>query len=200
MGQISNFFDKLRGRQACPVCSGPVDTVLTSSDMLCKGCDTYLEAAEGKLRPIPDDRVYERHVFGAPTPWTDLRAVTFPTIKFSSDDYISDLIMTKKAGVRVLNAHWPSGCCICGKPSSRLERRTRVIVFPAGQGVLNVRDQEVTLVADGIPHCNEHTGGVEFDRIDFAITGSDPGFGLVFRSLFYRNAFRKLNPWDWPLL
>jgi hypothetical protein len=189
--------DKLRGRQPCPVCSGPVDTV-GPREMLCKKCDTYLELAEKTLRPIPEDRVAKNYVFGVPTPWKDVRAVTFPGGFSAPAAQLTDLVLTKKTGIRVLEAQWPAGCCVCGKPSSHNERHGREVIFPREWGIINLGSQKATLVADGIPHCGEHSEGAVFDRVSFAILGSDLAFGLLFRSLAYRNAFRKLNPWPWP--
>ena len=200
MGILSDLGDKLRGRKPCPLCANPLDMITAASNVLCTSCDTYLERVDGELRPIPESRVDERHVFGAPTHWTDIRHVTFPTIKFSVDDYLSDLAMTKRSGTRVLEAHWPSGCCVCCKPPTRVEKAARVIVFPASTGVIKIRDQEATLVANNVPHCDEHRAGVVFDRIEVPIFNVSPAFGLLFRSLAYRNAFRRLNAWAWPEL
>jgi hypothetical protein len=187
--------DKLRGRKSCPVCDGPIDTATKSSALLCKGCDSYLDLVEGALQRTSENKLDSHHVFGTPTPWTDLRAITFPTI-FAPMVQLTDLALTKKAGVRVLDARWPDGCCICGKPATRRERQARVVIFPREWGIFNIGSQKATLVAD-VPHCGEHAGGAVFDRVSFAILAGDPDFGLCFRSLAYRNAFRKLNPWPW---
>lgn len=199
MGILSTLGDKLRGRAPCPVCARPLDLLLAPANLLCTSCDTYLERADGALHPIPEERIEERHVFGAPTHWPDIRNVTFPTIKFSVDDYLSDLVMTKRSGVKVLEAHWPSGCAICCKPPTRVETVARVIVF-YGPGLIKIRDQEATVVANNVPHCNEHTGGMVLDRIDMPGLNVSPAFGLLFRSLAYRNLFRQLNAWPWPEL
>ncbi len=189
--------DKLKGRKVCPVCKGPVDTVLVPDALLCRTCDTYLEMVDGALRPIAEDCVAPRHVFGAPTPWRDLRAVTFPGLIAPLPALLTDLALEKRAGVRLLEAQWPNGCCVCAGAAVRKERQARVVIIPREWGIFNIGTQRVTLVADGIPHCAEHSGGVVFDRVSFAITAGDPAFGLVFRSLGYRNKFRKLNPWAW---
>ncbi|HTW35175.1 MAG TPA: hypothetical protein VMD53_11210 [Rhizomicrobium sp.] len=187
--------DTLRGRVACPVCNGPIDTALKSSALLCKGCDTYLEIVDGALQRMPEDRIGGTHAFGAPTPWSDLRAVTYPSISVPMVQ-LTDLALTKNKGARVLEAQWPDGCCVCGKPATRRERVARVVIIPREWGILNVGSQKLTLVAD-VPHCSEHSGGAAFERISFAVGLDDPQFGLCFRSLAYRNAFRKLNPWPW---
>jgi len=189
--------DKLRGRQACPVCKGPIDTVAVPKALLCKACDTYLELVDGGLRRIPEDRLESGHVFGAPTPWKDIRAVTFPTVFAALPTQLTELALAKKAGIRLLEAQWPAGCSVCGQPATRHERQARVIVIPREWGIFNIGSQKITIMADGIPHCSEHSGGAVFDRIAFAVSLADPAFGLNFRSLAYRNAFRKLNPWPW---
>lgn len=187
--------DKLRGRMACPVCNGPIDTVLRSSALLCKGCDSYLEVADGALRRMPDNRLDGAPAFGAPTPWSDLRAVTYPSYAAPAAQ-LSDMALTKNKGARRLEAQWPEGCAVCGKPATRRERVARVVIIPREWGIFNIGSQQLTLVAD-VPHCGEHSGGAVFERISFGVGLDDPQFGLCFRSLAYRNAFRKLNPWPW---
>jgi hypothetical protein len=189
--------DKLKGRKACPVCKGPVDTVLVRDAMLCRTCDNYIEMVDGVLERIPNDRVAQGHVFGAPTPWTDLRAVTFPSVIAPLPVLLTEMALEKKAGVRPLDAQWPAACCVCGGAAVRYERLARVVIIPREWGILNIGTQRITLVADGIPHCAEHSGGAMFDRVAFAVSAGDTAFGLVFRSLCYRSKFRKLNPWPW---
>jgi hypothetical protein len=49
---------------------------------------------------------------------------------------------------------------------------------------LSVGDQQATLVANGIPHCTEHSGGVVLNRVFFANAGGVTAFGLCFRWSF----------------
>jgi len=63
---------------------------------------------------------------------------------------------------------------------------------------LNVGDQTIRLVAENVLHCNEHSSGIDFGRVTFATPISYSVYGLRFRSLAYRNAFRAINAGTWP--
>ncbi len=87
---------------------------------------------------------------------------------------------------------------VCAEPASRTETIARKITIPRFKGAINVGDLKVTLLGDGIPHCAAHSGGAAFGRVSIASKGATP-YGLLFRSLAYRNAFRALNAWEWVL-
>jgi hypothetical protein len=194
------FFDKLLGRKPCPKCGCPLD--LFSSDgengALCKRCDLYVKEARGGTQPVSPDRIALRPWFAVPLPWRDVRAVQEgPVIEFDANSEIMRMLTTKDAGVRRLEANWPEGCCVCGKPAVRVETVTRNITIPRHRGAIAVGEQTITLLADSIPHCGEDKGGVAFGKVRCATPLDYQHYGLLFRSLHYRNAFRALNPWEW---
>lgn len=197
MGVFGGLLNKLRGRLACPICDGPVDTVPVSKDILCYGCDTYLDKVDGKLQPITGDRLYFMPFYGVPTPWEEIRGVTFETIKFEIQDDLMDKVLTKDGGVRMLDARWPPGCCVCGKPPTRSGIHKRAIKTGMPGKLVQVRSLGLRLVAKDIPYCDEHSDGIAFDRVPVGIFHIEDLFGLKFRSLAYRNAFYKLNSWKW---
>jgi hypothetical protein len=164
---------------------------------LCRACDSYIELSQGVWQPIPDSRLAQDYIYAVPTPWTDLRAVTFPGVISALPVQLTDLALTKNKGIRVLDATWPSSCCICGKPATRFGQHARVVIIPREWGFINLGTQKVTLVANGVPYCNAHSDGVLFDRVPPANPLANFDFGLNFRLLGFRNAFRKLNPWPW---
>lgn len=184
------------GTGPCPVCGEPIKlTFGANSFLLCRACGSYLEAANNKLNRKTANCLASDPVFAVPLPWTDLGLVLFPNAPMSVDDVISDLVMTKKEGARLLPAKWPMRCCVCGKSPRRMETHARTVVY-RGYTWFYLRDKQVTLVAQGIPYCEEHTNGVRFDRVHFADAG-ESSFGLLFRSLAYRAEFWKTNPWRW---
>ncbi len=192
--------DKLNRRRECPVCHGLVNTLLRSSGLLCKSCDTYFSLVEDKLVPMDPKTVSANHDFAAALPWKDVGAgVTFPGGLAHPMVQLTDALTTKRDGVRVLDAKWPDGCCVCGLPPARRQRLAREVLIPREWGILNLGSKQLTLVADGVPHCAAHSGGVAFDRVLFAShnTGGEMSFAILFRWLGYRIAFRKLNPWPW---
>lgn len=186
------------GEGPCPICGSRIQTDLGSeSCILCKNCGRYLEAANKKLKPMDENRVESSPTFAVPTPWSDLIGVSYPTAPMSIDDYLFDKLMSKHEGVRVLDAHWPAGCCVCGKPATREMVIGRVINYSAPKRI-RMRDKQVTLIAQGIPYCDQHSGGVDFSAVRF---GTPPrteyGFGLRFCSYAYRDKFWKKNLWKW---
>jgi hypothetical protein len=192
------FFDKLLGRKPCPKCGHPVGSV--SGGKVCLHCDTYLTKSGDALVPMAADFVADRPWFASPLPWPDVRAVQEGVVlELSAATALMRMIGTKDEGVRRLDAQWPQKCCLCGGPAARSETIAQAITIPRFKGALNVGDQKVTLVVPDIPHCGAHSGGVAFGRIlSLASTVSIP-YGLLFRSLGYRNEFRARNPWKWLL-
>lgn len=184
-------FMGLPGKGPCPECGTSVETIASSaSDMLCGVCNTYLDAGERKLRRSDPQRVAPEPRYAAPTPWPDISNVVFPTVAFSIQDKIQDMLTTKGGGVRVMDARWPQACCVCGAQAARFDTAARTIAKPG-----NIVDTEITLVAKDVPYCKTHKDGIKFDRVQGATAGTDTGFGIHFRSLAYRNAFMKANPW-----
>lgn len=184
-------FMGMPARGACPECGGKIETMGSSQqNLLCRGCNSYLDAGGGKLVRSDPNRVTEQPVFAAPSPWKDVTLVVYPTVSFSVQDAIQDWMTTKKGGVRVMDAKWPQVCCVCGKPPTRLDTVSRVFAKPG-----NIVDTQIIGVAEDVPYCNHHKDGIIFERIDSATPGASGCFGLKFRSLAYRNAFMKANPW-----
>jgi hypothetical protein len=184
-------------RGICPVCSAPISVNLGSSSMmLCPNCGDYLEVVEKKLRQMDPTLVTLQPLFAAPTPWTDMQAPRFGAISFGIEDALTDMILTKKEGVRVLDAKWPAGCCVCGKHATREETITARFIF-APPGLMFRRDKEATVIAKVVPHCAEHKDGARFERAMFSTPQQETIVGLFFRSYAYQIQFRKLNPWKW---
>lgn len=185
------LFMGLPGRGACPACGGTIETGTASeSNLLCRGCNGYFDAGQGKLKPSDPQRVAPEPTFAAPTPWDDLTNIVFPTIAFSAADKIQDMLTTKGGGTRVMEARWPAGCSVCGRTAVRFDTAMRRIAKPG-----TIIDTEIVLLAKDVPYCAEHKDGVKFDRVSSATPGADGGFGVFFRSLAYRNAFLAANPW-----
>jgi hypothetical protein len=187
---------KRGGYGPCPFCHTSIKAYTgDAKNLLCGGCGAYLNADEDRLVSIETERTPETPFFAAPTPWTDVFNVVSPGVPLSFDDYLRGTIeelIEKKAGVRLLGAHWPDGCCVCGQPATRKDGLA-VKVKLAGR----FRDTSVTLVASDIPYCAQHKDGIAFDRVSFDSPGLDMGYGILFRSLSYREAFRRMNAWQW---
>jgi hypothetical protein len=192
------FFDKLLGRKPCPKCGHALGSV--SGGKLCHHCDTYVIKSGNALVPMAKDFVADRPWFAAPLPWPDVRAVQEGTVlELSAASALARMVTTKDEGVRQLTAQWPKKCCVCGKSATRFETIAQSVTIPRFKGMMNVGDQTVTLVAPDIPHCGEHGAGVKFGRIMSLASIIDIPYGLLFRSLAYRDEFRALNPWTWVL-
>lgn len=195
---VMGFFDKLLRRKPCPKCGHPVGSV--SGGRVCVHCDTYLTKSGDAVVPMASDFVADRPWFASPLPWRDVRAVQEGAVlELSAATALARMLTTKDEGVRRLDAQWPKQCCVCGEASTRRETIARAITIPRFKGPMNVGDQTVSLVAEGIPHCDAHSGGVAFGRILSLATSMDIPYGLLFRSLAYRGDFRGLNKWDWVL-
>ena len=198
---ITSSFMGLVRRAPCPMCGATVAVNLGfSTFMLCPNCGDYLEAVDKQLCQMDPTLVKSIPTFGAPTPWTDMQGPTFGTISFFQwDDLAGDLtqwILTKKEGVRVLDANWPAVCCVCGRTPTREEAISRKFSFTP-PGIIRVREKQATVVAKGVPHCDEHEHGAVFDRVMFSTPGQETVLGLVFCSYAYQIEFRRLNPWKW---
>jgi hypothetical protein len=172
--------------------------------LLCPGCGEYLETTQKKtkLRRMDPASSAPWPRFAAPTPWTDIETPVGETVSFFKtwDDLPGDLTewaLTRKRGVRVLDAKWPTSCCACDQPAVREETTTSKFTFrPPGQ-MVGVRRDEATLIAKGIPHCAEHKQSAYFDVVRFAAKDEPSRVGVCFRSYAYQIEFRRLNPWTW---
>ena len=181
------------GKGTCPTCAASLQTTFGAS-IICKSCGEYLTVANKAFRQIDPNSTNLRPFYAAPTPWADIAAARSTTMTFTLEDYAFDKFMTKNEGVRVWDAKWPGGCCVCGKAKTRDETVVNTFVFTP-PGLIRIRDKEAKLIAKGVPYCSEHNNGVEFGRVLFNM--DQTGFGLLFRSYAYRNSFRLLNPWKW---
>jgi hypothetical protein len=175
-------------KKTCPVCQQPLARL--SSYGVCKHCDSFLQTKDGEFAPVPEETIAPEPAFGAPTHWPDVVNVTFPGIMAPS--------LTIPAGARVLEAQWPSECCVCNRPADHGEQIAVTVKIPWNFGILNLGEKKVVLVAKDAPHCRQHKGGAAFSRIEMASEGRSMPFGIRFRSLAFRNKFRRLNPWPWP--
>lgn len=197
VGIIAHFlpiFVGFGGKGPCPVCSGEIEVMLgKESYIFCKNCGEYLEAGYKKLWQMDVNHIADDAAFAAPIPWNDLNFATSPTISLPiSGPPVDPSLMNKKGPDRILTAKWPKVCCVCGKQAIRKESISEVVIKPP-EGVIKGRDEQITLIAEGIPYCDKHTKGVRFGRII-----SLEGWYLKFRSYAYRNKFREMNPWQWP--
>jgi len=184
-------FMGMPARGPCPECGGTIEAMgSTDRNLFCRGCNSYLDAAGGKLQRTDPARVETEPTFAAPTPWTDITNVVYPTIALSAQDAMQDWITTKKEGMRVMEARWPQMCCVCGAAPVRFDSVKREFAKPG-----NIVDTQIIAVAKDVPYCGQHKGGLIFERLDSATPGQAYGFGIKFRSLPYRNAFMKANPW-----
>ena len=185
------LFMGMPGRGLCPECGGAIEAqTARATNLLCRGCVSYLDAGEGKLRRAASTSTSVMPIFAAPTPWDDLNLIVFPTLGFSAQDKIQDALTTLAAGTRVMDPAWPQGCCVCNEAAVRFDTVMRKVAKPGA-----VFDKEITLVLKDVPYCGQHKDGISFDRVSSDTPGAEDGFGLKFRSLAYRNAFMAVNPW-----
>jgi hypothetical protein len=191
---IGLVFAGAGGKGPCPVCAGEISTLFASeSNLLCTNCNTYLRCRRGTLSVMSDAEISPEPSFGAPTEWEDV--VGLYGASAAGDAY--DLVTTKNTGGRVLSATWPDGCCVCGEPARFAETiRAEATLVPLT--AIHLRTRKATLVAAGIPHCEKHKGGVKFGPAPVATPPKTHDmYGLLFRSLAYRNKFCRANPWKW---
>lgn len=195
-GILNLFVSPLGGYGKCPVCGSFIEAEAgDATELLCAGCGAYLDAKIDRLETIEPERVMEKPLFAAPTPWPDVRGVISSTIAFSATDYLQDKISefaAKKDGVKLLNARWPAGCCVCGHPATRKEQYALPVTMAGAY-----RDTKATLVANDVPYCDKHRDGIAFERVVFNSGSNEKSYGILFRSHAYRESFRKLNPWNW---
>lgn len=183
-------------RAACPSCGAELQRQLGSDEVLCARCGDYA-AFKGKvLRRMDPASVYPAPFFAAPTPWEDLECPTFGALEHPLVE-LTRLATTKQEGTRLLEVKWPEGCCVCGKPATRTETIAQSLGFAPPNGLKPRAQKSVTVVAQGVPHCAEHSEGVRFERARTFGDSRLPVLGLFFRSYARQIEFRKLNPWSW---
>ena len=195
---ITSSFLGMYKRSTCPVCATPVSGLfaLTGGHTPCSVCGEYLTTAGDKLVQVDETEVASQPAYAAPTPWEDMLCPLVGSVAFTAANALTDMLLTKQEGVRVLEARWPAGCCVCGKPAVREESIAANFTFtPPG---LVRTDKKATVVARGIPHCAEHKAGAGFERVRFLDSEHQTIVGIFFRSYAYQIQFRKLNPWRWP--
>ncbi len=190
------FVSPRGGYGQCPVCFNSIEARSgDDQDLLCAGCGTYLDAKIDRLETIESGRTTDKPFFAAPTPWPEVRGVVSSTVAFSAFDSAQEKLtelMMKRAGVKLLNAAWPPGCCVCRRPATRKDQYVLPVTL-AGQ----IRDTKATLIANDVPYCDEHKDGIAFDRVSFNSGTAESSYGILFRSHAYRESFRKLNNWTW---
>jgi len=189
------------GSGPCPLCGTSVEAPLRigAGDLLCPGCDEYVVAERRRLRPVPQTRVAEEPTFRVRLPWWgDLRDPIPGTITLGGpQDYLQDklqeALLVRRIPARSVEAVWPVHCCVCGGPPTRHESLA-CEVNVGRPGKVGVVERKLMVMVDGIPHCDQHEGGVAMSR-----SAGECGRVLLFRSYWYRNAFRRANPWqiDW---
>jgi hypothetical protein len=183
-------------RADCPVCGTPLTKDLGLSDVLCSKCGEYLRFGDKTLKRLEPDAVALAPAFAAPLPWTDMQCPTFAALSHPLAA-LDELIRTKNEGVRVVEARWPEGCCVCGKPAARRETISRQVGYAPPNGLKTRQLKEALVVARGVPHCADHKEGARFERVISFGDGGGMTLGLFFRSYAYQIKFRALNPWTW---
>ncbi|MFL5382425.1 MAG: hypothetical protein ACJ8GN_07955 [Longimicrobiaceae bacterium] len=189
------------GSGPCPLCGTKVEAHLrgAAGDLLCTGCDEYLVAERRRLRPVLQTRVAETPTFRVRLPWWDDLGVPISgTITLGGpQDYLQDALqkalLVRRIPTRSVDALWPPRCCVCGGPPTRHESLAREVnVGHAGK--VGLVERKLVVTVDGIPHCDQHEHGVAMSP-----SAGECGRVLLFRSYWYRNAFRRANPWqiDW---
>ena len=195
---ITSGFLGMVKKSTCPCCNIALSWGLSIGTGLCPNCGEYLDFDKSKknLRQADSETVRERPFFAAPTPWDDIISPLGSAISLSAASAVTDMLLTKKDGIRVLEANWPEGCCVCDKPATREEKIVARYTFTP-PGVIRVGQKQVTLVANGCPHCAEHKNGASFDIARFINIHQPSRVGLLFRSYSWQIKFRRLNPWKW---
>ncbi|MFL5541885.1 MAG: hypothetical protein ACJ8J0_23055, partial [Longimicrobiaceae bacterium] len=108
-------------------------------------------------------------------------------------DALQEALLVRRIPARSVDAVWPARCCVCGGPSTRHESLAcEVNVGRAGK--VGLVERKLVVTVDGIPHCDQHEHGVVMSP-----SAGECGRVLLFRSYWYRSAFRRANPWqiDW---
>jgi hypothetical protein len=200
---IKSSFLGLSKRGTCPVCNEVLDLSLTSSGsyfgILCMNCGEYSETVGDKLQQMDTAAVNPEPVFASATPWIDIIRPLHTTIHFDMTAALAELATTKREGGRLLETTWPVYCCVCGQPATHNESIVdRFRYIQAFRGPFPGPVREITVAAQGIPHCGEHRNGARFDRTQFNNPDRESMLGLLFRSYRYQIEFRKLNQWKWP--
>jgi hypothetical protein len=181
----------LGGIGSCPRCSAEIiATSNNESYKLCPGCREYLTIERGLIRQMDPAAIAATAKFAAPTPWEDLKQVT----------YTPQGTLITGGEVRVLHATWPNVCCVCGEPASRVEDRY-VEIYKWNGELIRVNQTKITLQINGVPYCGVHSKGFAIEQIDFRSKGDESDIktdlALLFRSYDFRNKFLELNPWPW---
>lgn len=180
----------------CPTCGTSLAKRMGEYWTLCSHCGDYSRFEAKTLRAVDRTLVEPLPQFAAPTSWSDLQAPIFSEIRHPVAQ-MADMLITKNEGVRILDAKWPDGCCVCGKPAARTEMISRNVGFSPPSGGTLRQKKEATIVAQGVPHCAEHKDGARFERVLSFGDADLTILGLFFRSYPYQIRFRELNPWKW---
>lgn len=193
------FFDRMLGRQPCPTCGKPIGMVFGSFGGVCVHCDSYVYKEKGKVVLVAPGAIADKPHFAVPLPWPDVRAVqTADVMPLSVVTAVSDVLTTGNKGVRRLEAKWPRVCCVCGVQSVRTGTIGRQLKIPRTNGLISSGEDKISIVADEVPYCAKHENGAAFDHVNCASPTGYSIFGLLFRSLDFRNRFRQANPCPWP--
>jgi hypothetical protein len=200
---VGHWWSILKGGSApCPVCGGTVKFLMGDGQryLLCNKCGEYLRSRNRICTQMETDHISETAIFSVPLPWPDLDQALTPNIATDLESYVYDVVMTKKGNEQELSARWPSGCCICGAEATS-KRVAKLTVNMPGKKAIRIRDEEVVIIAEGIPYCTSHKDCARHkDGVSFRRDAFDTGMHWVlsFRSYAYRNAFRHLNSWADP--
>jgi hypothetical protein len=196
---IGRFFGIFK-KAACPVCDTPLSgifSITSGQPALCANCGEYIETKGKIIRQVDPESIASRPEFAAATPWIDMLSPRVGGIAPTAANALTEMLLTKTEGVRLVEATWPTGCCVCGSTPMRTENIASDFIFTA-PGTVMRQDKKVTIIAKGIPHCSAHQGGVCFERVSFVDLSRQTVVGIFFRSYAYQIRFRKLNPWKWP--
>jgi hypothetical protein len=155
-------------------------------------CCSYFDAENDLIFLVQDpDRIRDEPTYAVPTPWEDLGIVTSPTLPLASSfqEAATESALTTGGKRRIWEPKWPPGCCVCRSPAER-----RVPLITSIVKHLKVMKQDIEIVLLDVPYCGKHDDGVNMKTVTFADQALNMRFGLLFKSLRYRNEFLDLNP------
>ena len=184
MGCFGNAM--LSGSAKCPNCEFQLTGIDPKALMRCTSCRQYLQGKGEVLAVVDENTVCDNPFFAIALPWDDLDRCTEAAITLAPK-------ISTTGGTRTVSASWPPECCVCGKPFTKQETVSLVVVK---HGTL--MDEKVPLYAAGVPHCAGHANGVIL-RLD-SYQGEQNSTGkrgavLLFRSYKYFQKFTALNQW-----
>jgi hypothetical protein len=180
---LGGWYVLLNGEADCPIegCGAKIEAMLGRNRYVkCRKCGTYFEGKGGRLWPMEEDHLAGFPMFDVSLPTKDKEETLTP-----AGATLAPVPAPLKGEDRVYEFSWPPGCCVCGKPAAQAET-VMMTARTKSERAAGLLEERVAIAVGGIPHCPEHRMG--------ASLAIDAGHAVLkFRSLAYRNAFRRLN-------